>query len=165
MEAQENSYPLEKWKEKGFFEGVPEDREQKACDAFNLTLNYLIKIENDTESFSTIPFPIIHRIIRTHDLTEEEIIKIIHESITQYNVFNETSELQFMTGLDLEAHFTLNYAEQKIEELNTKATQIGLDQLREQKEATISKWKSMGLLEGLVGYDDSKNIAQFGIFK
>lgn len=37
---------------------------------------------------------------------------------------------------------------------------ISLKQLREQKEATISKWEASGLLEGLVGYDDSKNIAQ-----
>ena len=37
---------------------------------------------------------------------------------------------------------------------------IGLNQLRKVKEDTINKWEKLGLLEGLVAHDDSKNIAQ-----
>jgi len=157
MEAQESSYSLEKWENIGLLEGLTEEQKVKTVAAFNIALKYIMENEDkyESHSFSTIPFPIIYKIIKSRDLNEKEIIEIINESVVQFNLFADTSELSYYYNLDMEALFISKYAEQKIEELNTRDGQISLKQLREIKEATISKWESMGLLEGLVAYDDS----------
>jgi TusA-related sulfurtransferase len=146
MEAQESNFSIEKWENLGVLEGLTDEQKVKTVVAFNIALNYLIKNEDKYETFFTIPFPVIHRILKTRDLSEEEVIEIIDDCIPSCKKFIETSDFtSFYSTVDVEAEFISYYAEQKIEELNTRATEIGLKQLREQKEATISRWEKLGL--------------------
>ena len=120
-EAQESNFPIEKWENLGVLEGLTDEQKVKTVTAFNIALNYLTKNEDKFNSFTTIPFPIIYRIIKVCDLTEENVLDIVNESIIQCKYFIETAKIDsFYSALYMEEEFTSYYAEQKIEELNNK---------------------------------------------
>ena len=75
----EVNYNIEKWKEIGLLDGIPENRHENAVRILNTTINYLINIQQPNEQYETAPMGVIYGILQIVDITEKQTIGIIDE--------------------------------------------------------------------------------------
>jgi hypothetical protein len=107
--------PLEKWTNIGVLEFTPDDRKEAVANALEFAYKILIEKQNNDVNFDaqleTIPFPIISRIVREIDLTEEEILEIIKTVIPEAKKAIKAMliENDYFGAMDYESMFAVNY--------------------------------------------------------
>jgi len=115
-------YTKEKWEEIGLLIGTPEDRKDKAVRVLNIGLKHLLdkqaKEKNDDthRPFETMGIPILIRIVREVNLSDDEVVEILDDmepAIERYD-FNKFGGYAF---IDTEMEFCHEYSTNKIEQL------------------------------------------------
>ena len=105
------------WKEMGLFDGTGEEFEVKATKAMNVAFLFMYdKHEEGKEKYELLPLMVIHRLIRSIDMTDDEALEICKEVETaveryDFNTFDGYS------SIDVEAEFVAEFCDNKLEEL------------------------------------------------
>jgi len=120
--------PLERWEKIGLLEGIIDERKEKVANALEYVLKFLKNKKNHiptiTGDFETMIFPTIYRIVREIDITEEELVDIIHKCKNEYDDFsNNENKHSFLVekfnitpiSEDYEAEFCNAFSNKTIE--------------------------------------------------
>jgi hypothetical protein len=118
MELQK-PYTIEQWEKLGLLENIPIERKPQVVNALNVALEYLLEKEKDgdKEEFETLPFPVLIRITKEIDLTNDQVLEIVNDCRLKFKEYDFNKFNNF--GMDYESFFTVEYADDKIKELQT----------------------------------------------
>jgi len=113
------NYSRKKWEEIGLLETTPEDRKDATAKVLNIALKYLLdKEEKNVQTprpFETLGIPVLVRIMREVNLSDDEVIRILDDiepAIKAYD-FNKFNGVP----IDLEMEFVAEYSEKELEKL------------------------------------------------
>jgi len=116
-------FTTEQWEKIGLLEGISEDRKDVVAHALTVAFNWIDKRHDEQNEIQheVLPIEVIHRIARTIDLTDEEILKIceeVHPARDGYD-FNKFNYVGGNT-IDYEAEFIAEFCDEKIEQYKQK---------------------------------------------
>ena len=109
------------WKEMGFFDGTSEEFEEKATKAMNVAFLYMYdkREEGKSEQFELLPLMVISRVIRSVDITDEEVLEICKEVEGAIKTYDFNQFIGY-SSIDVEAEFTADFVDRKLEELKNR---------------------------------------------
>ena len=113
------------WDNIGLLEGFPDNRKFEATHALNVVFNWIKKRheepEQDIPGFTgqheLLPLHVIHKMIRTIDLNDQQILEIcneVHEAFDKFDI-DEILKHTYST-IDAEAEFVYEFSENKIKQ-------------------------------------------------
>jgi hypothetical protein len=107
---------LKEWENSGLLTNIPEERKQMMVNCFNsaikwITSNSIVSDDVRLGEFETMILPVLYRIVKEVDLTEEKVFEVCREFRHSWLNFDPTNLVNIA---DPEQHFVKTYAEIKI---------------------------------------------------
>ena len=119
-------YTREDWERIGLLEDISEDRKDMVAHAMTVSFNWIDnqpKPEQDISGHQneTLPLLAAHRVAKSINLTDDEILEISKEVGSAYEKFLiDFDELTVYSYIDIECEFLSHYCDNKIEEYKNK---------------------------------------------
>ena len=106
------------WKEMGLLDGTSEEFEERATKAMNVAFLYMYdkREEGKSEQFELLPLMVISRVIRSVDITDEEVLEICKEVEAALETYDFNKFMGY-SSIDVEAEFVAEFVDRKLEEL------------------------------------------------
>ena len=109
------------WKEMGLLDGTSEEFEERATKAMNVAFFFMKDKheEGKSEQFELLPLMVISRVIRSVDITDEEVLEICKEVEGAIKTYDFNQFIGY-SSIDVEAEFTADFVDRKLEELKNR---------------------------------------------
>ena len=115
------NYSRKKWEEIGLLETTPEDRKDATAKVLNIALKYLLDKEEEEKNvqtprpFETLGIPVLVRIMREVNLSDDEVITILDEMEPAMKAYDFSKFNGY--PIDVEMEFCHEYSTNKLEQL------------------------------------------------